>query len=139
MPWTEIINFTPLPGLAGGVLLGLGAALLLWGNGRIAGFSGIISHLDHSDKSWRIAFLAGVVIAATVLYTLLDFPAPDIRTSPLRLIIAGMLVGFGTRLGSGCTSGHGICGLSRLSVRSLAAVMVFMASAMITVFITNQL
>ena len=138
MPWNEIVNFTPLSGLAGGILLGLGAALLLLANGRIAGFSGIISNLNGSNRGWRIAFLAGVVFAGTTLHTVMDFSPPEINTSPLGLIAAGLLVGFGTRLGNGCTSGHGICGLSRLSARSLAAVMVFMATAMMTVFISGQ-
>ena len=154
MPWTEIVNFTPLHGLAGGVLLGLGAALLLLSNGRIAGFSGIISSLinsslsnsslsnsslSNSKRGWRIAFLTGVLISGMVLHRALDLPAADSQLPASGLIIAGLLVGFGTSLGSGCTSGHGVCGLSRFSLRSLVAVMVFMVSAMVTVYFMRHL
>ncbi|MET4694447.1 YeeE/YedE family protein [Endozoicomonas lisbonensis] len=139
MPWTEIFNFTPLQGLAGGILLGLGAALLLLSNGRIAGFSGIISNLTNSDRSWRLAFLAGALISGTVLHRVLDLPAADSQLPASGLIIAGLLVGFGTSLGNGCTSGHGICGLSRFSLRSLVAVMVFMVSAMVTVYFMRHM
>ena len=137
----DIVNFTPWQGLAGGLLLGAGAALLLLFYGRVAGFSGIISQLvcsqRTSDSRWRLVFLTGVVISGTMLHGLSGFPMPEIDTPVPVLILAGLLVGFGTRLGNGCTSGHGICGLSRFSVRSLVAVVTFMLTAMITVAITN--
>ncbi len=142
MLWVEINNFTPLQGLAGGALLGLGAAGLMLFNGRVAGFSGVINQAMTGKASWAIAFLVGVAASATLVHKVLGLEAPDLPVSPA-LIIAGLLVGFGSRLGNGCTSGHGVCGLSRFSVRSLVAVITFMATAMITVFlmatfITNQ-
>ncbi|KEQ14189.1 YeeE/YedE [Endozoicomonas montiporae] len=139
MPWNEIVNFTPIHGLAGGALLGLGAAVLLLFNGRIAGFSGIISSLRVRNNLWKLAFIAGALISGTVLHQALNLPAPESQLPASGLIIAGLLVGFGTRLGNGCTSGHGVCGLSRFSLRSLVAVMVFMASAMATVFVMRHL
>ncbi len=128
-------SFTPLSGLLGGMLIGLSAALLLWGNGRVAGISGILGGIRRGDALWRVAFLIAMGAGGMTALALLNksVPAPD--ASPLLLISAGLLVGFGTRLGSGCTSGHGVCGLARLSVRSQVAVMVFMATAMLTVFI----
>ena len=136
MLWVEIHNFTPVRGLVGGALLGLGAAILLLFNGRIAGFSGIISQAMQKQIDWRLAFLVGVIASATLLHSVLGLPTPEISSTPV-LILAGLLVGFGSRLGNGCTSGHGICGLSRFSLRSLAAVAVFMATAMITVFLMS--
>ena len=128
-------------GLAGGALIGLGAALLLWSIGRIAGVSGIASGALEGaagDRAWRVAFLAGMMIAGAVV--LLFAPAPPrMQTGPTSLLVAaGFLVGFGTRLGNGCTSGHGVCGLGRLSRRSLAAVVVFMGAAMATTFVMRH-
>jgi uncharacterized protein len=129
------------PGIAGGALIGLGAALLLWSVGRIAGISGIASGAlegARGDRAWRVAFLAGMMIAGAVALQFLPAP-PRAQTGPTALLaVAGLLVGFGTRLGSGCTSGHGVCGLARLSKRSLAAVVTFMASAMAATFIMNH-
>lgn len=130
-----------LRGIAGGLLIGLAAALLLWSIGRIAGISGIASGAlegVRGDRAWRIAFLAGMMLAGAVALQFLPAP-PRVQTGPAPLLLAaGFLVGFGTRLGNGCTSGHGVCGLGRLSVRSLAAVVVFMACAMATTFVTRH-
>ena len=122
--------------LAGGVLIGLSATVLLWLNGRVAGVSGILNGVlfpKLGDVAWRIAFMAGLVAAAG-LYMALVPGAPQPRSDFPRaaLVLAGLLVGFGTRMGNGCTSGHGVCGLARLSLRSLAAVATFMAMAVST-------
>ncbi|ONF46576.1 YeeE/YedE family protein [Methylobacterium radiotolerans] len=140
--------------LAGGALIGASAALLLLANGRIAGISGILGGLLDSlfgrlfdsplgpaarDWAWRAAFLVGL-LAGPALYRLAAGHWPDVRAGaswPM-LIAAGLLVGYGTRLGSGCTSGHGVCGLARLSPRSLAAVATFMAAAIVTVFLVRH-
>jgi uncharacterized membrane protein YedE/YeeE len=129
--------------LAGGVLIGLSATLLLWLNGRIAGVSGILNGVvfpKPGELSWRAAFLAGL-IAAGGLYMAIVPGAPLPRTDFPRagLIVAGLLVGFGTRMGNGCTSGHGVCGLGRLSMRSLVAVLTFMATAIATTFVLRHL
>lgn len=133
-------EFTPLSALLGGALIGLAATSLLWSLGRIAGVSGILNGALEQPvgRSWRIAFLAGLVVAAGAWFAIsgaqprAGFPLPW-------LVAGGLLVGFGTRLGSGCTSGHGICGLARLSKRSLAAVGVFMAAGFATVFVVRHL
>lgn len=128
--------------LAGGVLIGLAATLLLWLNGRIAGISGIVSGVllpKPGDSAWRAAFLVGLIVAAG-LYMAMVPGAPQPRTDFSRagLVLAGMLIGFGTRMGNGCTSGHGVCGLGRLSLRSLAAVVTFMATAIVTTFLIRH-
>lgn len=128
--------------LAGGALIGASAALLLLLNGRIAGISGILGGLlapSAREWAWRAAFLVGL-LAGPVLLRLLSGHWPEVRVDvswPM-LAAAGLLVGFGTRLGSGCTSGHGVCGLARLSPRSLAAVATFMAAAALTVFLVRH-
>lgn len=124
-------NFTPLASTIGGMLIGLSASMMLLLSGRIAGISGILGGLlsRPSDMDSRLAFLGGLLAGGLVL--LLAAPevfAMDIVRSPAALVAAGLLVGFGTRLGSGCTSGHGVCGLSRLSTRSLVATVSFMAA-----------
>ncbi|PVE23620.1 YeeE/YedE family protein [Microvirga sp. KLBC 81] len=135
-------NFTPVSALIGGLLIGASAALFLMLNGRIAGISGILGGLLHPARSeigWRMAFLAGLFIAALV-YVAFGGTLPPVETDasmPL-LIVAGLIVGFGTRLGAGCTSGHGVCGIGRGSPRSLAATGVFMLTAIATVFITRH-
>ena len=131
--------FTPLTALLGGALIGLAATVLYVGNGRIAGIGGILNHaLERRDeRGWRIAFLAGLIAAAAAWFAF----SGDVARSgfPLPwLIAAGLLVGFGTRLGNGCTSGHGICGLARLSKRSLAAVLTFMGSGVATVYVLRN-
>lgn len=136
-------NFTPVSALIGGLLIGTSAALFLILNGRIAGISGILGGLlqpDGSDVGWRLAFLAGLFIAPLV-YVAFGGVLPRVSLdAPLwLLVVAGLVVGFGTRLGAGCTSGHGVCGIGRGSPRSLAATAVFMTTAIITVFITRHI
>ena len=135
-------QFTPTEATIGGALIGLAAVLLMALNGRIAGISGILHGAilgGPGDRLWRVLFLAGV-LAGPLLYTAFSANTPPFEmTENLWLIIAGgILVGFGTRLGSGCTSGHGVCGLSRLSGRSLVAVLLFMSSGMATVTILRH-
>jgi uncharacterized membrane protein YedE/YeeE len=128
-------------GLVGGALIGFAAALLLWSIGRIAGISGIASGAlegARGDRAWRIAFLAGMMVAGAIALQFVPAP-PRVQTGSTPLLLAaGFLVGFGTRLGSGCTSGHGVCGLGRLSWRSLAAVATFMGFAMATTFVVRH-
>lgn len=136
-------EFTPFAALIGGGLIGLAAVLLMALTGRIAGVSGIVVRLfpPFQDREWvgRAAFIAGIVIApALVAMVMGEMPRPTITVGSITLIIAGLLVGIGSILGNGCTSGHGICGLSRLSFRSAIAVGTFMATAMVTVFITRH-
>ena len=134
--------FTPWSSLAGGLLIGVAAAALALFNGRIAGISGILGgllHLPKGDSAWRAAFLLGL-IAAPLLYALgFSLPRPQIDAAYPGLIIAGLLVGIGTRYGSGCTSGHGVCGLSRLSPRSAVATLAFMGAGFATVFVLRHL
>jgi len=132
-------NFTPLSALAGGVLIGLASVWLLAANGRIAGISGILHGLfaqPPGDRVWRIAFLAGL-LAAGFLWSFF-FPASNNDSGLGAMALAGLLVGYGTRLSGGCTSGHGVCGLGRLSLRSLVAVVVFMAAGMAAVFVVRH-
>ncbi len=134
--------FTPWASLAGGALIGLAAALLLLLNGRIAGISGIVGGLlapSRGDIAWRAAFIIGMVAAPVVWLLFTALPAAQIDASHPALIIAGLLVGVGTRYGSGCTSGHGVCGLSRLSLRSFTATLSFMAAGFVTVFVIRHL
>ena len=139
MDWA---HFTPWTALAGGVLIGAAAAMFLLLNGRVAGISGILGGLlrpSAGDIGWRVAFIAGLV-AAPLLYQLVTpLPAVQIDADTGLLVTAGLLVGLGTRYGSGCTSGHGVCGLSRLSPRSLVATAAFMAAGFATVFIVRHL
>lgn len=131
------INFTPWPALAGGLLIGLAAAALLLFNGRIAGISGILGGLLHpkrGDIAWRVAFLAGLVIAPLAYGVFAPLPDVRIDAGPWTLVAAGLLVGLGTRYGSGCTSGHGVCGVSRMSPRSLVATLSFMLAGFVTVY-----
>ncbi|MEA1651785.1 YeeE/YedE family protein [Nitrospirillum sp. BR 11164] len=132
-------GFTPMHALVGGALIGAAAALLWLGLGRIAGISGIVGGLmtaARGDRIWRLAFLAGIM-AAPVMYRLTGGTVPTgaSGTGPALVIVGGLLVGVGTRLGGGCTSGHGVCGLARLSRRSATATAVFMAVAALTVFL----
>lgn len=129
--------------LAGGVLIGLSATLLLWLNGRVAGVSGILNGVifpNTGDVSWRAMFLLGLIVAAGLYMALVPgAPLPRTDYSRVALVVAGLLVGFGTRMGNGCTSGHGVCGLGRLSMRSLASVLTFMATAIATTFVVRHL
>lgn len=130
--------FTPWSALAGGVLIGMAATVLILFNGRIAGISGIVGGLMRpakGDIAWRIAFIAGLMIAPFLYGHAENI---HIDASNAELIIAGLLVGYGTRYGSGCTSGHGVCGISRLSPRSLAATGIFMAAGFITVYLIRH-
>lgn len=134
--------FTPWSALAGGVLIGTAVAMFVLMNGRIAGISGVVGGLlrpSRGDVAWRTAFLAGL-IAAPLLYALAA-PLPPLRIDAQygALVLAGLLVGVGTRYGSGCTSGHGVCGLSRLSLRSLVATLAFMGAGFATVFVARHL
>ena len=135
-------NFTPWSSLAGGLLIGLAAAMFLLFNGRIAGISGMVGGLlrpVRGDIFWRIAFVMGLVLAPIVFSLIAPLPAVSVDADNTLLIIAGLLVGIGTRYGSGCTSGHGICGLSRLSPRSLVATAAFMLAGFITVLVVRHL
>lgn len=134
-------NFTPISALIGGALIGLSAVVLMLFNGRIAGISGIAGGLVRgADRGWRMAFLAGL-IGAPIVYVLLTRASlvSDISINPLLLIGAGLLVGVGTQMGGGCTSGHGVCGTARLSVRSIVAMLTFMATGIATVFVMGLL
>ena len=137
----NIVNFSPGPALLGGLLIGLAVSLFLWATGRVAGVSGVLGGLigaPAGDVAWRIAFLAGLlgvgVAAAVVAPDLVRFAAPR---STAAMVVAGLLVGFGSRLGNGCTSGHGVCGISRLSLRSLVATVVFIAAGVATVTVVR--
>lgn len=135
------LHFTPWRSLAGGALIGLAAAILVVANGRIAGISGILGGLlrpARNDWAWRVAFVAGLLAAPAVYALVAPLPVPRIEAGTTVLVIAGLLVGFGTRLGSGCTSGHGVCGLARMSPRSLAATVGFMAAGFATVFLVRH-
>ena len=137
--WT---HFTPGTSLVGGLLIGLASALFILANGRIAGISGILGGLRRpsgNDVVWRLAFLLGLIVAPAVASLFIATSAPTIDANAEMLVIAGLLVGIGTRYGGGCTSGHGICGLSRLSPRSLIATLAFMASGMAIVFVMRHL
>nr|WP_211314218.1 YeeE/YedE thiosulfate transporter family protein [Humitalea rosea] len=136
-------DFTPVASLLGGALIGASAVMLMAAKGRIAGVSGITVRLlpPYSDSEFagRLAFILGIVVAPLVVLLVTGTaPVPTIETGPALLVLAGLLVGFGSVWGNGCTSGHGVCGLSRLSVRSLVATLTFMATAMATVFLTRH-
>ncbi len=134
-------DFTPISGLVGGLLLGSATALLLWLNGRLAGISGIVGGIVNpksGDAGWRVVFVAGILLGTFVSTLMAGGGLVQVETSLPVLVGAGLLVGFGTRLGSGCTSGHGLCGLSRLSRRSVAATLVFFGVAMFTVFLVRH-
>jgi len=135
------VNFTPWTSLAGGMLIGLAAAMFLLFNGRIAGISGILGGLlqwPTGDLAWRIAFLLGLVGAPLVYGLFAPLPTVQVDAGAITLVAAGLLVGIGTRYGSGCTSGHGVCGLSRRSPRSLVATVAFMVAGFLTVFIVRH-
>jgi len=135
-------DFTPIGGFAGGLLIGLAVALMLLLNGRVAGISGIVGGLltlRLRDMAWRAAFVAGLVLGALAYLSTADESAPVRVISSLpAILVGGLLVGFGTRLGSGCTSGHGLCGMARLSRRSVVATATFFGVAMLTVFLTRH-
>jgi uncharacterized membrane protein YedE/YeeE len=137
--WT---HFTPGSALAGGLLIGLAAAWLILVEGRILGASGILGGLAPpraGDWEWRVALLAGLIVAPLLAQALVRMTPPVIQADTATLIAGGLMVGFGTRLGAGCTSGHGVCGVARLSPRSLAATATFMAAGFLTVFVVRHL
>jgi len=136
-----MVEFNCITGLGGGILIGISATILLAFDGRIAGISGMLNGaVDWKSKEyWRWYFLGGMLLGGLIYEYFLPFlpstPIPDAK--PLIMMVGGLLVGFGTRMGNGCTSGHGVCGLGRFSARSLVAVITFLITAMVTVFITN--
>ena len=135
-------HFTPMMSFAGGVLIGLAAAMLILVNGRVAGISGIVGGLfvpRRGDVTWRLAFIAGLLGAPLLALLMGVRSAPRIDAGLGLLLAAGLLVGVGTSYASGCTSGHGVCGLSRLSPRSLVATLAFMAAGMLTVFLLRHI
>ena len=134
-------NFTPWSALAGGAIIGLAAALLVLFNGRIAGISGIIGGLIKpkvGDTQWRLAFMLGLIVAPILWQLFAALPNIQIDSSYTLLIMAGLITGIGTRYGSGCTSGHGICGISRVSPRSIVATLAFMSTGFVTVYIMRH-
>jgi uncharacterized membrane protein YedE/YeeE len=143
-------NFTPLSATIGGILIGLAATMLLLTQGRIAGISNIVGDLletNEDDRLWRILFIAGLIVGSST-YVFFGENISDINMNPFQLndknhmffmILGGLLVGFGSQIGSGCTSGHGVCGLGRFSMRSLTATITFMVTAGITVFVVRSL
>jgi uncharacterized membrane protein YedE/YeeE len=135
-------NFTPIDATSGGVLIGVAVAILLFFNGRIAGISGILGglfNLKKHDTAWRLAFLAGLAFSACIWRSVADLPVIQLDASLGTVFAAGILVGVGTSYASGCTSGHGVCGLSRISPRSLVATLIFMTTGMGTVFVVRHM
>jgi uncharacterized membrane protein YedE/YeeE len=137
-------NFTPVSALIGGVIIGLSVVLYFYSTGRLAGISGIFENTitSTSQKASNLLFLIGLVVGPVIIYYLIMPNKPiafEITNSYLLIITGGFLVGFGTRIGGGCTSGHGICGIGRLSVTSMIATSIFVATGVITVFILQQL
>ncbi|MBM5575428.1 YeeE/YedE family protein [Deefgea sp. CFH1-16] len=137
----DYANFTPLASFAGGALIGLSAGLLILLAGRIAGIAGILGGLVNKspDRTWRALFVLGLLISPWVWQLFAPLPSLTMVTSIPGLIIAGLLVGIGTRYANGCTSGHGICGLSRFSLRSLIAVLAFMSSGFVSVYLIKHI
>lgn len=134
-------HFTPLQSLIGGLLIGFSTLLMIRLLGKIAGISGIVGQLwsaGTGDRAWRFAFVAGLLLSPLLYALFSPLPETSVVTSTPWLIVAGLLVGFGSRLGSGCTSGHGVCGLSRLSLRSLVATLAFMATAILVVWLLRH-
>ncbi len=137
------VDFTPGLSLLGGALIGLSASAMLLLQGRIAGISGIVGGLFHpkaGDIGWRVAFLGGLILSGALgLWLAPQALAVDLHRAPWMVLVAGLMVGFGTRLGNGCTSGHGVCGLSRQSPRSLASVVTFMGVGMLVASLVGRL
>jgi uncharacterized membrane protein YedE/YeeE len=136
------IHFTPMTAVAGGLLIGLATALFVLLNGRIAGISGIVAGLlrpTRGDTGWRTAFIAGLVAAPILYAAVAVLPDIEIDAGWISVAVGGFIVGIGTRYGSGCTSGHGVCGVARLSARGLVATLVFMAGGIVTVFLVRHL
>ena len=140
----NIVNFTPMESLLGGLIIGLAVAILYLMRGNYTGISGIYFNVISVNKSgflWRFLFITGLIIGPVILsffsFTDLGFEMPN--TNPVIVILGGLLVGYGTQLGSGCTSGHGVCGIGRLSIRSIVGTCVFVGAGVVTVFITRSL
>lgn len=140
----NIVNFTPMESLLGGLIIGLAVAILYLMRGNYTGISGIYFNVISVNKSgflWRFLFITGLIIGPVILsffsFTDLGFEMPN--TNPIIVILGGLLVGYGTQLGSGCTSGHGVCGIGRLSIRSIVSTCVFVGAGVVTVFITRSL
>ena len=140
----NIVNFTPIESLLGGLIIGLAVAILYLMRGNYTGISGIYFNVISVNKSgflWRFLFITGLIIGPVILsffsFTDLGFEMPN--TNPIIVILGGLLVGYGTQLGSGCTSGHGVCGIGRLSIRSIVGTCVFVGAGVVTVFITRSL
>ncbi len=143
--WQAFTLYAGLAALIGGAIIGLSAVWLAWANGRIAGISGILGHLielvvqqKREPYGWRVAFLLGLIGAPVIWRIFADMPVTVQQTDLTGLLVGGLLVGIGTRYANGCTSGHGICGLSRFSLRSLVAVCSFMGSAILTVYVLRH-
>lgn len=137
--WT---HFTPGSALAGGMVIGIATAILLLLAGRIAGISGIVGglfRLQRGDIGWRLAFVSGLILAPFIWQLFNELPPIQIDTSYLVMALAGLIVGLGTRYGSGCTSGHGVCGLSRMSPRSIVATFTFITTGVTTVYLIRHL
>jgi len=135
-------HFTPISAFTGGILIGVAAAILILFNGRIAGVSGIVGEalrLAVGDTAWRIAFIAGLIAAPLLWKLFIPLPPISIDTGYGVLVLSGLLVGLGTRYGNGCTSGHGVCGISRLSPRSIVATLLFMSAGFVTVFLVRHI
>lgn len=137
-------NFTPYLSLAGGALIGISASILMYLNGRIAGISGIVAGVfsasSITEKAWRLAFVIGLIIGGAIYMHFFPITiAPREFMSTELLIVGGLVIGFGTAMGSGCTSGHGICGISRFSLRSLVATATFLLSGIVTVYVFKQI
>lgn len=132
-------EFTPIESTMGGVLIGLSAVLLMALHGRVAGITGILAGaIFDKDRLWRLTFIAGLILAPILFIALGNPPQIEIPVSRTAIILGGLLVGVGVTLGSGCTSGHGVCGLARMSRRSLLATVTFMATALLTVFLARH-
>lgn len=134
-------SFTPVTSFVGGLLIGSAAMLLWWFNGKIAGVSGIVAGLfspSSADFRWRLLFVVGLLLSPWLYQLVAPLPAMQVSSNGWLYVVAGLIVGFGTRLGSGCTSGHGICGNARLSPRSMVATLTFMALGFISVFVLRH-
>ncbi len=142
MNLADLTHSAYIAGLSGGLLIGFAAVMLVLFNGQIAGISGILGDLlqtGKGDKVWRVMFLLGLITAPFVYQMAFDLPPVVIDAGTIELIVAGLLVGMGTQYACGCTSGHGVCGISRGSIRSIAATLTFMAAGFVTVYLTRHL
>lgn len=133
-------DFTPINSLIGGMLIGAAASILILLNGKIAGISGILGGLlppKKNDTAWRVLFLLGLIISPVIYSLFYALPSITVSANSMQIITAGLFVGIGTRYGSGCTSGHGVCGIARLSPRSIAATVTFILAGAVTVYVSK--